>query len=167
MEFLVRHMTTVCSRHYTLTIPHPCKHAIRKTFLARTLLGHIHWQFIQRRPGSTAPDGISPPPDPGARDFILQNTEITRDHLTPEIPLRLITPSCSLWHATADQCPYPDPFWGFYWPGGQALTRLVHIEDTLLVSLLGPPEKQRYPLWTNKEIGPVLSRINNHVDLVE
>ena len=55
--------------------------------------------------------------------FIKENTEITRKHLTPEIQLHLITPQCPLWHSRGDECPVADPFWAFYWPGGQALTR--------------------------------------------
>ncbi|GMT00437.1 hypothetical protein PENTCL1PPCAC_22611, partial [Pristionchus entomophagus] len=27
--------------------------------------------------------------------------------------------------ATPDSCPLPDPYWAFYWPGGQALTRFL------------------------------------------
>ena len=62
--------------------------------------------------------------------FILSNSEISRDHLTPEIALRLMTPTCSLWNAPIDEgskvlkdCGISDPFWAFYWPGGQTLTR--------------------------------------------
>ena len=55
--------------------------------------------------------------------FIEENTEVTRNHLTPEIKLHLITKSCPLWNAKEDECPVIDPFWAFYWPGGQALTR--------------------------------------------
>lgn len=67
-----------------------------------------------------SPPGSIPatsPPD------IARHTQATRDHLTPEIELRLITRECPLWHETTDQCPFTDPFWAFYWPGGQALTR--------------------------------------------
>ena len=55
--------------------------------------------------------------------FITKNTEVTTNHLTPEIKLRLITPRCSLSHSSGEDCPITDPFWAFYWPGGQALTR--------------------------------------------
>lgn len=55
--------------------------------------------------------------------LIVNCTEITRQHLTPEIALHLITPSCKLWKATSGEIPFEDPFWAFYWPGGQALTR--------------------------------------------
>lgn len=57
--------------------------------------------------------------------LIKEITEVSRDHLTPEISLQLITPNCPLWHSGEDQCPFPDPFWAFYWPGGQALTRFI------------------------------------------
>ncbi|XP_078599692.1 electron transfer flavoprotein beta subunit lysine methyltransferase-like [Branchiostoma floridae x Branchiostoma japonicum] len=57
--------------------------------------------------------------------FIQGNTEITANHMTPEIRLHLITPRCALWDSRADQCPVTDPFWAFYWPGGQVLTRYI------------------------------------------
>ncbi|GBP74490.1 Electron transfer flavoprotein beta subunit lysine methyltransferase [Eumeta japonica] len=56
--------------------------------------------------------------------LILQYTRVSVQHLTPEIPLRLITPSSDLWRARLEDIPFPnDPFWGFYWPGGQAVAR--------------------------------------------
>ncbi|XP_060076048.1 electron transfer flavoprotein beta subunit lysine methyltransferase-like [Ylistrum balloti] len=58
-------------------------------------------------------------------DLIKEITEVSRDHLTPEIALHLLTPNCPLWHSRGDECPFPDPFWAFYWPGGQALTRFI------------------------------------------
>ncbi|VDK42700.1 unnamed protein product [Anisakis simplex] len=57
--------------------------------------------------------------------WILRNTTKSTESLTPEIVLRLITDVCPMWMATPDQCPLPDPYWAFYWPGGQALTRFV------------------------------------------
>lgn len=50
-------------------------------------------------------------------------TVICTNHLTPEIKLHLITEQCKLWHSPADQCEFDDPFWAFYWPGGQAISR--------------------------------------------
>ncbi|KAK3083866.1 hypothetical protein FSP39_004344 [Pinctada imbricata] len=58
-------------------------------------------------------------------ELIKENTLETRDHLTPEISLRLITPRSRLWTAREHQLPFPDPFWAFYWPGGQILTRYL------------------------------------------
>ncbi|GAB1608530.1 electron transfer flavoprotein beta subunit lysine methyltransferase-like [Argonauta hians] len=57
--------------------------------------------------------------------LIKKVTEISTDHLTPEIKLRLITPNCYLWHSNGEECPFPDPFWAFYWPGGQSLARFL------------------------------------------
>ncbi|XP_061705587.1 electron transfer flavoprotein beta subunit lysine methyltransferase-like [Cydia pomonella] len=57
--------------------------------------------------------------------LILQHTVSSRAHLTPELALRLITPECPLWKARGDELPFPDPFWGFYWPGGQATARYI------------------------------------------
>lgn len=56
---------------------------------------------------------------------IIEHTEVTRNHLTPEICLRLITPNCRLWHSTEECSLFTNPFWGFYWPGGQALARFL------------------------------------------
>ncbi|XP_072033034.1 electron transfer flavoprotein beta subunit lysine methyltransferase-like [Amphiura filiformis] len=60
--------------------------------------------------------------------FIKDNTEVSLDHLTPEITLRLITPRCHLWSVPYSECEdagVTDPYWAFYWPGGQALTRFL------------------------------------------
>lgn len=62
------------------------------------------------------------------KNFIINETKITQNHLTPEIKLRLITENCRLFHSTGDELnsmPFTDPFWGFYWPGGQATSRYI------------------------------------------
>ncbi|XP_072946408.1 electron transfer flavoprotein beta subunit lysine methyltransferase-like [Epargyreus clarus] len=59
------------------------------------------------------------------RSQILKHTMPTRQHLTPELWLRLITPACPLWAAPAESSPFQDPFWAFYWPGGQATARYI------------------------------------------
>ncbi|XP_058066282.1 electron transfer flavoprotein beta subunit lysine methyltransferase-like [Anopheles bellator] len=61
------------------------------------------------------------------RAKILSNTVLSRRHLTPEIALHLITTDCTIYHRPVDAAfPFKrDPFWGFYWPGGQALTRFI------------------------------------------
>ncbi|CAG5116186.1 unnamed protein product [Candidula unifasciata] len=59
------------------------------------------------------------------RALIIQHTKLCRNHLTPELKLHLITQECHLWKAGVDNCPFEDPFWAFYWPGGQALTRYI------------------------------------------
>ncbi|XP_060593838.1 electron transfer flavoprotein beta subunit lysine methyltransferase-like [Ruditapes philippinarum] len=59
-------------------------------------------------------------------NLIAKNTELTRDHMTPEVALRLITKRCPLWKCRPDDsAPFSDPFWAFYWPGGQVLTRYI------------------------------------------
>ncbi|XKL64285.1 hypothetical protein PGB90_004371 [Kerria lacca] len=50
---------------------------------------------------------------------------MNRSHLTPEIQLHLITPNCELWTADNAKSPFKDPFWSFYWPGGQSLSRFI------------------------------------------
>ncbi|KAM3924146.1 electron transfer flavoprotein beta subunit lysine methyltransferase [Leptodactylus fuscus] len=57
------------------------------------------------------------------QSFILHNTEVVTDHLTPEIKLLLLTPRGKYWHLRPEHWPYGEPFWAIYWPGGQALAR--------------------------------------------
>ncbi|XP_055623569.1 electron transfer flavoprotein beta subunit lysine methyltransferase-like [Toxorhynchites rutilus septentrionalis] len=61
------------------------------------------------------------------RSKILHNTRVSRHHLAPEIALHLITPECTIYHEPIgdDFCFAAEPFWGFFWPGGQALTRYI------------------------------------------
>ncbi|KAM4036860.1 LOW QUALITY PROTEIN: electron transfer flavoprotein beta subunit lysine methyltransferase [Anomaloglossus baeobatrachus] len=60
---------------------------------------------------------------PYLQSFILHNTEVVTEHLTPEIKLLLLTPRCKYWHLRPEHWPYGDPYWAIYWPGGQALAR--------------------------------------------
>jgi predicted nicotinamide N-methyase len=67
-------------------------------------------------------------------EFILQHTRECSPPLCPEIRLRLITPECPLWRAGERELSalkLPDPYWGFCWAGGQALSRylLDHPEE--------------------------------------
>ena len=75
---------------------------------------------------------------------IKENTEISRDHLTPEIALHLITPNCKLWTALDGDIIFPDPFWAFYWPGGQVLTRYIHILYIVFVCEMRTPHMAIY-----------------------
>ncbi|EZA62540.1 hypothetical protein DMN91_006241 [Ooceraea biroi] len=74
---------------------------------------------------------------------ILRNTEITRNHLTPELKLFLLTNKCPLYHEpfidenekfdSLTRNVFQDPFWSIYWPGGQGLTRFILDErETIL-----------------------------------
>lgn len=61
-------------------------------------------------------------------DLIDRYTKISRQHLTPEMPLHLITQDCPAWTEPVDiNLPHPlgEPYWAFYWPGGQALCRYI------------------------------------------
>ncbi|ULU13025.1 hypothetical protein L5515_001979 [Caenorhabditis briggsae] len=60
-----------------------------------------------------------------ASKWIIRNTLISNESLTPELKLRLITIASPLWMSTPDLCPLPDPYWAFYWPGGQGLSRYI------------------------------------------
>ncbi|CAI4222505.1 unnamed protein product [Auanema sp. JU1783] len=60
-----------------------------------------------------------------AAKWILSNTIVSDSSLTPSIKLRLITEQTPLWMSTPDLCPLPDPYWAFYWPGGQGVTKYI------------------------------------------
>jgi predicted nicotinamide N-methyase len=60
--------------------------------------------------------------------FILENTCVTRPLLCPELKLHLITDACPLWHVgerELEALAIGDPYWGFCWAGGQALSRFI------------------------------------------
>jgi predicted nicotinamide N-methyase len=61
-------------------------------------------------------------------DFVRANTAIGSAPLVPEINLHLASEVTPLWHATEAslaQSQLPPPYWGFAWPGGQALARYI------------------------------------------
>lgn len=60
-----------------------------------------------------------------AAKWMIRNTIVSNESLTPEINLHLITIASPLWMSTPDACPLPDPYWAFYWPGGQGLSRFI------------------------------------------
>nr|XP_060632783.1 electron transfer flavoprotein beta subunit lysine methyltransferase [Anolis sagrei ordinatus] len=63
---------------------------------------------------------------PEMRAFLEDNTEVINGgNLTPEISLRLMTSRCHFWHEKAALWPYGEPYWAFYWPGGQGLARYL------------------------------------------
>ncbi|XP_061400257.1 electron transfer flavoprotein beta subunit lysine methyltransferase-like [Musca vetustissima] len=77
---------------------------------------------------------------PQRRDIeqtILRETKISRQHLTPDIALHLITQECRLFYEPQldeeNKVFKNDPFWAFYWPGGQALSKYV-LESPELVN---------------------------------
>ncbi|KAL7297834.1 electron transfer flavoprotein beta subunit lysine methyltransferase-like [Trichogramma pretiosum] len=67
-------------------------------------------------------------------DMIERYTKLSREHLTPELQLHLLTPDCPLYTARADQVEshFAEPFWAIYWPGGQAMARYLLDEGTQL-----------------------------------
>jgi predicted nicotinamide N-methyase len=63
--------------------------------------------------------------------FIEKNAQRARPPMVPEIELYLVTEITPLWRATEKLLQrenIPPPFWGFAWPGGQALARTI-LED--------------------------------------
>lgn len=66
--------------------------------------------------------------DDARRAFILSQTVVVAPPLVPELRLHLITDACALWRANErdlERLGLPPPFWGFAWPGGQALARYL------------------------------------------
>jgi len=71
-------------------------------------------------------------------NVISKNTEITCNHMTPELKLFLLTDKCPLYYESfSDENEkfdfltknvFQDPFWSIYWPGGQVLTRFIFDE---------------------------------------
>lgn len=64
-----------------------------------------------------------------AEALIKEHTVVVPPVLCPEMKLHLITHDCELW--TADEkkliaLGIEEPFWGFAWPGGQALARYIY-----------------------------------------
>ncbi|XP_052899078.1 electron transfer flavoprotein beta subunit lysine methyltransferase isoform X1 [Anopheles moucheti] len=90
-------------------------------------------QAAQITPSSTRQESVRADLDViSVQQKILSNTVLSREHMTPEITLHLITPDCAIYHQPvgadsngADTGFSADPFWGFFWPGGQALTRFI------------------------------------------
>ena len=95
-----------------------CRHNSSQSHTKRTRSWSCTERFIDKRSYSQSVSDTD-----SVRKFILDNTELSKDHLTPEIALHLITPKCRLWWSSDEDCEVEDPFWAFYWPGGQALTR--------------------------------------------
>lgn len=56
---------------------------------------------------------------------IKAETEVSNIHLTPEISLHLITPNTPTWYSDGKESKLTEPFYAFYWPGGQGLSRLI------------------------------------------
>ncbi|XP_015178460.1 PREDICTED: protein N-lysine methyltransferase METTL20-like isoform X2 [Polistes dominula] len=73
-------------------------------------------------------------------DTILKYTEITNDHMTPDLKLFLLTPRCSLYYDSFDKIKQKldqveiqtltNPFWSIYWPGGQGLVKFIFEKQT-------------------------------------
>ena len=45
--------------------------------------------------------------------------------MTPELELALVTPDCAAYRQKPETFPFQEPYWAFYWPGGQVLTRYI------------------------------------------
>ena len=73
------------------------------------------------------------------QEIIREQLAVSRDHLTPELSLRLLTSECPGYSAPASAHPLAslgdggDPWWAIYWPGGQVLARTI-LDNPRLVS---------------------------------
>mmetsp|Transcript_19076 Transcript_19076/g.29797 ORF Transcript_19076/g.29797 Transcript_19076/m.29797 type:complete len:143 (+) Transcript_19076:128-556(+) len=71
------------------------------------------------------------PTEPADRqDLIKGNTTVRTFLQTPGmcpngLQLRLITAQCSIWWKSPRECPFPEPWWGFLWPGGYAVSCFI------------------------------------------
>ena len=59
------------------------------------------------------------------KSSILCHTKLSRNHMTPELELALVTPDCAAYRQKPEKFPFQEPYWAFYWPGGQVLTRYI------------------------------------------
>ena len=68
--------------------------------------------------------------------FIIANTKLMSPPLVPEIRLHLAEESLPIWQKTEDKLDainVPPPFWAFAWAGGQAVSRYLLDDPTLVV----------------------------------
>ena len=64
----------------------------------------------------------------GAEEFIRQHTEVITNPFIPELKLHMITENCPMWRMNeldVTEMGIEEPFWGFSWPGGDALAKFV------------------------------------------
>ncbi|MBF0441558.1 MAG: methyltransferase, partial [Oligoflexales bacterium] len=62
------------------------------------------------------------------KKIIFEHTRKISPYLCPELSIYLITDECPLWTAGETELSrlgIPDPYWGFCWAGGQALSRYI------------------------------------------
>ncbi|XP_065811528.1 electron transfer flavoprotein beta subunit lysine methyltransferase-like [Labrus bergylta] len=91
-----------------------------------------------------------------SRRFIGENTEVVGEQsLTPELRLRLFTPSCRFWTERPELWPYEDPYWAIYWPGGQALSRSIMAENVL---------EKSWKMIPGKELAAVATHMNSELN---
>jgi predicted nicotinamide N-methyase len=72
------------------------------------------------------------------RRFIIENTLIGHAPLVPEIPLYLASEVIPLWRMTEEelaQANIAPPYWAFAWAGGQAVSRYVLDNPTIVAGL--------------------------------
>ena len=74
------------------------------------------------------------------KHFMKNQCVITKNHLTPEISLSILTPECPQYHLPLNtkQYDFEAPFWSIYWSGGQGITRYLidHIQQFSNLSCL-------------------------------
>lgn len=64
--------------------------------------------------------------------IVNENTKIRQKTLVPEIKLHLLDKTCPWYYKTHVPELVNDPFWSVFWPGGQALSRFI-LDDVSIV----------------------------------
>ena len=71
------------------------------------------------------------------KSSILCHTKLSRNHMTPELELALVTPECPAYREKPEKFPFQDPYWAFYWPGGQVLTKFILGKRSIIRHFMG------------------------------
>ena len=86
---------------------------------------NLSWQQYRQIVTTNTKDVIT-------KEFLKTELMKSRNHLTPEIVLHLLTPSCPLYNSNSESTNLHDPWWSIYWPGGQVLARTI-LDNPVLV----------------------------------
>ena len=98
----------------------PCTFSTCPSLPAATIPGPSPLPFTPPLETSGRPSPLAcAQPTLVTRAWVEEELEVSREHLTPELPLHLLTPACRLYWGRGEEAPLADPWWAIYWPGGQ------------------------------------------------
>jgi len=104
----------------------PCTFSTCPSLPAATIPGPSPLPFTPPLETSGRPSPLAcAQPTLVTRAWVEEELEVSREHLTPELPLHLLTPACRLYWGRGEEAPLADPWWAIYWPGGQVLARYL------------------------------------------